>query len=305
MPFTPDPQLYPFESHYATVNGQRMHYLDEGPSDAPVLVMVHGNPSWSFYFRELVKEFSREYRCIVPDHIGMGLSERSSEARYTYTLASRVDDLEALLEQLGLTENLTFVVHDWGGMIGFAVARRHPEWVSRFVVFNTAAFRLPATRSFHWPLWFTRTPLGGLLTRGANAFSCGAAVLGCTRRRMPAAVRAMYTGPYDSWENRLSVLRFVQDIPLQEGDRAYSIVKDVEEHLYLFSDKPVLICWGAKDFVFDDHFLNAWKRFFPRAEVHRFADAGHYVVEDAPDLIVPLMRDFLARATAAATNSAS
>jgi len=199
-----------------------MHYLDEGEGDP--IVMVHGNPTWSFTYRRLVSALSTTHRCIAPDHIGMGLSDKPGDDRYEYTLASRVDDLERLLDHLDVTRNVTLVVHDWGGMIAMAWAARHPGRIARLIILNTAAFPLPRGRSFHAPLRFTRTALGGLLVRRFNAFSEAAARLCVTRRPLSPEVRRAYTAPYDSFENRIATLRFVQDIPLAAGDPGYDIV---------------------------------------------------------------------------------
>ena len=164
--------------------GLRYHYLDEGEGE-PV-VMVHGNPTWSFYYRRLVEGLRSSYRTIVPDHIGCGLSDKPDDSRYDYTLESRIADLEALVEHLELDGGLTLVVHDWGGAVGLGYATRHPEQVARLVVLNTAAFHLPRTKTFPWPLWLCRdTPLGAYLVRGLNAFCRGTARVGCTRRPLP------------------------------------------------------------------------------------------------------------------------
>lgn len=282
---------YPFESHFHSIAGQRMHYLDEG-NGAPI-VMVHGNPTWSFYYRRLVEAFREQYRVIVPDHIGCGFSDKPNLHDYPYNLARRVDDLEALLDHLELPQKITLVVHDWGGMIGMGYAVRHPEKIARLVILNTSAFPLPPEKSLPWQIWLCRnTPLGSLLVRGFNAF-CQGAVRTCTVQPMPVEVRAGYLAPYDSWSNRVAVLRFVQDIPLSPDHESFSVVQEVENGLAQFRETPMLICWGAQDFVFDDHFLNGWKQRFPQAEVHRFEQAGHYVLEDAWPSIIPLMRDFL------------
>jgi cis-3-alkyl-4-acyloxetan-2-one decarboxylase len=283
--------LYPFSSHYLDLGGLRCHYLDEGQGN-PV-VMVHGNPTWSFYYRNLVLGLRDTYRVIVPDHVGCGLSDKPGDALYEYSLRQRVTDLETLLDHLELHDNLTLVLHDWGGMIGMAFAHRHPERIKRLVLFNTAAFPMPTGKRLPWPLWLCRnTPLGPFLVRGLNAFSYGA-VRYCVRKPMSPAVRDGYLAPYDSWRNRIAVLRFVQDIPLAPGDRGFDLVKEVAEGLHRFSSLPTLICWGERDFVFDGYFLDEWRRRFPAAEVHRFSDAGHYVLEDAGDEILPLVRAFL------------
>jgi pimeloyl-ACP methyl ester carboxylesterase len=285
---------YPFTGKRLDRDGLNYHYLDEGQG-APV-VMVHGNPSWSFYYRNLVLALRDRYRCIVPDHIGCGLSDKPGDNRYTYTLASRVDDLERLLDTLGITENITLVVHDWGGMIGMAYAMRHPERIKRLVILNTGAFHLPKTKPLPPALQVCRdTVIGTLLVRGFNAFSVGASYVGCKRNPMSAGLRKLYQIPYDSWSNRIATLRFVQDIPLEPGDRAYELVSSVAEGINQFRGLPMLICWGELDFVFDKHFLDEWRRRFPQAEVHSFADCGHYILEDARDEVVPLIREFVGR----------
>lgn len=283
-------ELYPFNSNFLNLRGIKYHYLDEGRGE-PV-VMVHGNPTWSFYYRNLTLALRDSYRVIVPDHIGCGLSDKPAADKYNYNLKQRVDDLEALLSHLGIDKNITLVVHDWGGMIGMAYAARHPERIERLVILNTSAFHLPKTKRFPWQLWLTRTPLGAFMVRGFNAFSLGAVIFG-SKKPMPREIRKMYLAPYDSWANRVAVLRFVQDIPLKPGDPAYKIVSEVENKLDEFANKPMLILWGEKDFVFDHHFLNEWIKRFPKAEVHRFPNAGHYVLEDAGDKIVPRVKEWL------------
>jgi len=271
--------LYPFEGHHFDRDGLDLHYLDEGRG--PPVVMVHGNPTWSFYYRRLVTALSPGHRCVVPDHIGMGPSDKPGDDRYRYTLESRVDDLTRLLDHLGVERDVTLVLHDWGGMIGMAWAARHPERVARLVLMNTAAFPKPAERAFHVPLRLTRTAAGGLLVRRFNAFSEAAVRLCVTRRPLSPEVRDAYTAPYDSWGARIATLRFVQDIPLAPGDPAYDLVASTAERLSCFRDTPTIIFWGQRDFVFDEPFLLEWERRLPGAEVVRFPDCGHYVLEDA------------------------
>lgn len=287
-------ELYPFEPHWLTLpSGHRMHYVDEGPHDAPVVLMLHGNPTWSFYWRRLISALRPSHRVIAPDHIGCGKSDKPGDDTYSYRLAERVEDIEALVEQLGLRD-VTLAVHDWGGMIGMGWAHRHPDLVARLLVLNTAAFPMPSTKRLPASLWLARdTKAGALLVRGFNAFARGATRLAVTRVRLPKEVRDGLCAPYDSWDHRRAVLRFVQDIPLREGDPSFSLVREVGEHLHQFNDRPVLICWGDRDFVFDEHFLRVWKSALPDAEVHQFPDCGHYVLEDAPAEIEGLVRRFL------------
>ena len=285
--------LYPFSSHYLELGDLNYHYLDEGKGD-PV-VMVHGNPSWSFYYRNLVLALRSDYRVVAPDHIGCGFSSKPDDSAYPYTLQQRVDDLEALLESLEIRERITLVLHDWGGMIGMAYASRHPERIARLVILNTAAFHLPTAKKFPLGLRICRdTVLGTILVRGFNAFARGAARVGCKRNPMGKELRDAYCSPYDSWKNRIATLRFVQDIPLSPEDPGYDLITEVAQGLSRFSDRPMVICWGELDFVFDLHFLTEWRRRFPEAEVHSFADCGHYILEDAKDEVIPIIRDFLA-----------
>lgn len=285
---------YPFSPKRFEVRpGIGMSYLDEGPRDGEVVVMLHGNPSWSYYWRNLVSGLSDRYRCIAPDHVGMGLSDRPGDDRYAYTLQSRVDDLAALLERLGIDGPVTLAVHDWGGMIGFGWALRDPSRVRRLVVTNTAAFPLPQAKRFPKRLAMGRdSRLGGWLIRRFNLFARGAARFG-TVRSLPKDVRDAYAGVYDGWENAIATLRFMQDIPLGEGDAAWPLLKASEAALPGYADRPAFLGWGLRDFVFDRHFLDGFRAALPDAEVHAYADAGHYVLEDRHEQLVPLIRAFL------------
>ncbi|MGF1505851.1 MAG: alpha/beta fold hydrolase [Anaerolineae bacterium] len=287
---------YPFKSHYFTIaNGHLMHYLDEGHGDP--IVMVEGIPTWAFYYRYQEKAVRDEYRAVVPDHIGMGLSQKPQDAYYTYTLKSRIDDLEALLEHTGVTQDITLVVHDWGGPIGFGYAIRHPERIKRLMILNTSAFHLLPGKDVPLPLtFFGRTLVGAYLTRSLNAFARGAALF-ATSSDLPAAIADAYTAPYDSWDNRIGTIRFVQDIPTKPSHPAYPVLSEIQEAVEggLFANVPALICWGMQDFVFDADYLAKWEAALPEAEVHRFPDAGHYVLEDATKPIADLFIDWLER----------
>lgn len=283
---------FPFKRHFLNQGGHQYHYVNEGQG-SPV-VMIHGNPSWSYYYRNLVTKLSKNHQCIVPDHIGCGFSDKPSDEQYDYTLARRIDDLAYLLEHLNITNNITLVVHDWGGMIGMGYAARFPERIKRLVILNTGAFHLPATKKLPAALWLGRnTWLGTVLVRGFNAFSAVASHIGVKRKSMNKADRHAYVAPFNSWKNRISTLRFIQDIPLTPEDRNYQLVSTISDNLAQFSQLPMLVCWGLKDFVFDKHFLNEWQKRFPEAEVHAFEDCGHYILEDASDEIVPLIDEFL------------
>ena len=291
------PQRFPLRP------GIGMSYLDEGPRDAPPVLMLHGNPSWSYYWRRLVLGLRDGYRCLVPDHVGMGLSDKpqdgpAAQPRYDYTLAARVDDLDALVEHLiaergAPARGWTLVLHDWGGMIGMAWACRRPERVARLVVTNTAAFPNPKGRRLPAALRLGRdSRLGAWLILQHNAFARGAARWGVTRA-LDAASRAALLLPYDTPAHRLATLRFVQDIPLGPADRAWPLVQDTGAALAQFADRPMQLLWGLKDFVFDRAFFEEWRRRFPQAEAVAYPDAGHYVLEDAHERLVPAVRRFL------------
>ncbi len=284
-------ELYPFEGRFFDLGHIRMHYLDEGEG-SPVL-MVHGNPTWSFYYRNLVAGLRGEHRCIVPDHIGCGFSDKPGDDDYPYTLDRRIDDLGRLLETIE-PGPLDLVVHDWGGLIGLGWAVRNPEMIRRLVILNTAAFHLPQGKTVPWQLRLVRnTRLGAFLVRGFNLFARGATTTAVTSKKLDRVVRDAYCAPYDSWSDRIATLRFVQDIPLEPIDPGYDTITATAQGLERFSDHPILICWGEKDFVFDHHFREEFERIWPHAEVHSFPEAGHYVLEDAGERILPLVRDFL------------
>ena len=292
--FEPNPALYPFASHFLTLPGGRLHYLDEGSGEP--IVMLHGNPTWSFFFRDVVRTLSGSARCIVPDHLGCGKSDTPTLAQYDHSLKSRIDNVEALLKALNITSKITLILHDWGGMIGMGYAARHPERIARIIALNTGCTRLPKSKPFPWSLWLGRnTWLGKWLILKRNAFCRIAAKWCVTRKPLAPEVRAMYLLPHDSPEHRISVLRFVQMIPLSERDAGFDIVSHVEASLVKFREVPTLLLWGLKDFVFDKHFLAEWQQNFPHAETRTWPDCGHYLLEDAGPEAITAMQQFITK----------
>jgi haloalkane dehalogenase len=285
-------RLYPFAPRsFLTPPGAQMSYVDTAPAESggEAVLMLHGNPTWSFYFRELIAALAPTHRCIVPDHIGMGLSEKPEN--YAYTLERRIGDIESLVAKLGL-QRVHLVVHDWGGAIGFGFATRNRHLVGRIVILNTAAFTsdlIPAR------IALCRAPLiGPLLVRGLNGFAGPATWMSMHRRKLTREERAGFLFPYRSWADRVAVNAFVQDIPMDSSHPSWPTLRKIEERLELFRDSPVQIVWGGKDFCFNDAFLERWRAFLPRARVHRIADAGHYVLTDAREEAVPLIAEFFA-----------
>ncbi len=288
--------LYPFKSHYMEIGASlQYHYIDEGNGEP--IVAVHGNPTWSFYFRQLVKGLSSYYRTIVPDHIGCGLSEKPNSDRYSYILKSRVDNMEEFILRLGINTGITLVGHDWGGMIAMAYALRNPAKIARIVLMNTAAFHPPRgikRKKLPLRLALVRnfTFLSKPAVQGLNLFAYAALYM-ASAKKLPQAVRKGLIAPYNSWSNRTAIFNFVRDIPMKFGDSSYTLVSAVDSDLPKLAHLPMLICWGMQDFVFDQTYLNEWCRRFPRAYIHAFADAGHYILEDKPREIILIIKDFL------------
>jgi haloalkane dehalogenase len=280
------------------VGGLRYHYLDEGAG--PVLLLVHGNPTWSFLWRELIRGLRSQYRVVAPDHVGCGLSEKPGRGRYSFRLAQRISDLNELVERLDL-QQVTLVGHDWGGAIGLGAAVAAPQRFARFVLMNTAAFRM---RRCPWRIRLCHAPLlGRLASQGLNLFARAALRLTMHHpERLTPAARAGLLAPYDSWRHRLAIHQFVLDIPLSRRHPSYATLRHIEEGLPQLRRQPVSLIWGMRDWCFGPEFLERFLDFLPDAEVHRLRDAGHYLMEDAPEQVIPLVQNFLGRHPLAAAS---
>ena len=257
---------YPFAGNLLELKeGVQMHYLDEG--QGPVVVLLHGNPTWSFFYRDLVVRLNTAgYRCIVPDHIGCGLSDKPKG--YPYTLEQRISDVAALLEHLGINA-YSMVLHDWGGAIGCGLAGRAPERLEKLVLLNTAAF---CSKRIPLRIALVKIPVfGEFMIRGLNAFAGPAANM-AVRSPLSPKVRDGFLWPYKNWANRVAVWNFVKDIPLGPAHRSYSTLAAVEAGLEQLKDKPVCLLWGAQDFCFNKHFLKRWQKIFPQAETRVYKD---------------------------------
>ncbi|MEC8276483.1 MAG: alpha/beta fold hydrolase [Myxococcota bacterium] len=280
-------ELYPWTGKRLSVSGGEMHYLDEGSQDLPVLLAVHGNPTWSFYWRRLIDSFSSHYRVVIPDHIGCGLSDKPQD--WDYLLGDHIDNLCTLVEHLNL-KNIHLMVHDWGGAIGMGMAARLSDRIQKLIITNTAAFR---SQEIPLSIASCRIPgFGALAVRGFNAFA-GVATWRASAVGLDPMVKRGLVFPYDSWQNRIATLRFVEDIPLQESHPSYSVLCEVEKGLERFSSHPMIIFWGDDDFCFTPNFRQEWMARFPNAEVHAWTDVGHYVMEDAPDRVLEILKPWL------------
>lgn len=279
---------YPFDSHRLDFDGVGYHYVDEG--HGPVVLMVHGNPTWSFAWRAYIRELSRDHRVIAVDHVGCGFSDKPPD--YCYCLDQHANNLVTLIDRLEL-DGITLCGHDWGGAIGLTAATRRPDLFARFILANTAAFR---SRRLPLRIAACRIPvLGALCVRGLNLFSRAALKMALAHPdRLSAAARAGYLAPYNNWSNRVAIHRFVQDIPLRVGHPSYQTLLETEHGLALFADRPMLLTWGERDWCFTLEFLAEFQRRFPEARTLRFPDAGHFLFEDAPAEVLAGIRRFLA-----------
>lgn len=299
---------YPFRSRWFSEHGRDQHYLDEGPLDGAPVLMLHGNPTWSYYWRHLVAGLQAQYRCVAPDLGGMGFSSRPAEPFTPEGFEARAERLESLIRHLVREHSApesgwTVVVHDWGGPIGLRWATRYPGRVSRLVILNTAAFPWPEGHRLHWGLRTIRdSALSAWISHRCNLFARGVTHLGL-RGRMSRAVRAAYLAPYTRTSERRAIEQLVRAIPVGPGDAAWETVQELAADLEHLRGLPALLCWGMRDPVFTDEVLAEWLRRLPQARPCLYPDAGHLVLEDARDRVIADVREFLA-ATAQGTSEA-
>jgi haloalkane dehalogenase len=285
LDLAPIRSIYPFEQRRFAVPGGAINYVDEG--HGPAVLMLHGNPTWSFYYRRLILALRASHRVIVPDHLGCGLSDKPQQ--YPYRLENHIENLVQLVRHLGI-DRCDLVVHDWGGAIGLGAAVRRAFELRRLVLFNTAAFLSPR---IPWRIGVCKIPgLGALAIRGLNGFARGATLM-AVERPLDPQVRAGYLLPYRGYHDRIANLRFVQDIPLRPSHPTWATVDAIDQGLARFRNTPTLILWGGRDWCFNDYFLADWRQRLPDARVVRYDDAGHYVLEDAHAAIVPELARFL------------
>jgi len=281
--------LYPFAPRWLESPAGRIHYVDEGPRDADTAVIcVHGNPTWSFMYRDVVRTLASKFRVIALDHLGCGLSDKPQN--FSYLLRDHIENLAQLVATVAQPK-LHFIVHDWGGPIGLAVAERYSKRVGKLVVMNTAAFSGPCPlriRICRWPIF------GPLLVRGLNGFA-GPAAWMAVSRPLPEAVKRGFLFPYHSWKSRVAVQRFVEDIPLEATHPSLPTLRALEADLEKLRDQPMLLAWGMRDFCFSPAYLAEWRKRFPEATVCEYPQAGHYLLEDAGAEVIPQIAKFLAR----------
>ena len=276
--------IYPFESKYFEVGDHKLHYVDEGIGD--VIFLIHGNPTWSFYYREIIKDLSTKYRVIALDHLGCGLSDKPDY--YDYTLANRVHHLTNFINSFQL-EKYSMMVHDWGGAIGFGHATNHASEIHKMIILNTAAFlstKIPFSISLCKNKFF-----GKFLVESLNGF-CFPATFMTTTKKLSPLVKSGYLAPYQNKKNRKAIYEFVKDIPLDSKHKSFDTLKTIESKLDLIQC-PKLVLWGGRDFCFNDHFYRQWQSIYPDAKFKYYENAGHYVIEDEKSDTLQMINDFL------------
>lgn len=274
---------YPFSSHYHQVKQDKIHYVDEGQGE--VMLMLHGNPTWSFFYRNLAKHFAKNHRVIVPDHLGCGLSDKPQD--YDYTLENHIENTISLIKALGL-KDITLLVHDWGGAIGMGVATRLPGLFKRVVIMNTAAF---VSQEIPFRINVLRNPLGEWFIRTFNGFAAPATTMAVTKKLSPL-VKKGFLLPYHNFHSRIATAKFVRDIPMSAAHPSFRTLSEIESRLKDLRF-PVLILWGEQDFCFTMNFKNRWLEFFPSAKVVTYPDAGHYLLEDKQKEVISEIEHFL------------
>jgi len=295
---------WPFEPRWYESPDGRMHYVEEGPRGGRPVVLVHGNPTWGYLYREFIPALvAAGYRAIVPDHLGFGRSEKPSDSEL-YRVPRHARRLEGLLESLELTGAI-LVAHDWGGPTGLSWAARHPERIEGLFLINTIAhsFRrevLPRGRRrvpLPLPLHLFRTPLiGEFLVQGLDAFKLLLFRVAIERKeRLTPSVRRAYRDVHAGWSERAAMLRFAREIPIQARGPVDEMNRETESLLRRhFRSKPVSVVWGMRDRVLLPTYIESlWLDTFPEARVTRLKHAGHFVQEDAHDQVIAMLTRFV------------
>jgi cis-3-alkyl-4-acyloxetan-2-one decarboxylase len=280
---------FPFEPRFVDADGVRLHYVDEGPPDAPPLLFVHGNPTWSYLWRRQIAELSSNgHRCVAFDHMGFGRSDKPRQLS-AYSLERHVGNALALIDALDLSD-VTLVAHDWGGPIGLGALLERADRMSRVILMNTWAWELP---SFLPPFLreFRTEGLGEILALGGNLF-VESIPGGMHRRDTDPVMMEAYRAPFPDYWSRAGTLAFQREIPLTERDRSAPLMASIHERLPHVA-APLKLVWGMRDPVFQPVFLEQWRELFPSAETVELADASHFVVEDSPDAVTGAIEDFL------------
>lgn len=279
-------ELYPFESRHLDIDGHRMHYIDEG-AGTPI-VFSHGTPEWSFGWRDLVKGLRGEFRCIAPDLLGFGLSDKPADADYSVHAHAR--RLEQFIEKLGL-KNLHLVANDFGLSIALAYAIRHPEHVQKISFFNGWMRPLHDDPHYARPARWMQTGLGRLLYLRFNfpVTVVMPAAYG-DKKKLTPDVHRHYKLALPTPESRRAAYTFSGELL-----GASSFWADLWSQTGRLADKPVLIFWGMKDAFVPPYELDYWQKALPHARVTRLEQAGHFAQEEEPERMTEALRRFFAQ----------
>lgn len=280
-----DREAYPFKPHYFARDGVRMHYIDEGQGDA--IVMVHGTSTWSFLYRDLVKALAPHYRCIVPDHLGFGLSDKPQDA--AYRPADHARRLRVLIDTLGLRD-LTLIVHDFGGPIGLSYAIEQPHNVRSLIVFNTWMWSLRGEPVAELAGIFGRGQLGTVVFQHLNFEHRVLFKMAWGKRvTLSPAIYQQYLKPFTQPRDRQAIQTMARE--LRDSSAWYEELWQRRERI---KDMPALLLWGLKDPIFKARHLGRWQALFTNAQTVTFPEAGHFVQEEVREVLGPLVGQFLA-----------
>jgi cis-3-alkyl-4-acyloxetan-2-one decarboxylase len=279
---------FPFEARYTEVGEVRLHYVDEGPHDAPPILMLHGNPTWSYMYRRPIELLSASgHRCVAFDHMGFGRSGKPPEPR-RYILSNHVMNAVALLDQLDLRD-VTLVMHDWGGPIGLGATLERRDRIRALVVMNSWAWELPSFLP-GFLRQFRTEGLGEILALGGN-LAVEAIPGGMARRDPDPLMMEAYRAPFPDYWSRIGTLAFVRDVPLTESDVSAPLMGQIHDSLASL-ELPLQLVWGMRDRVFVPAFIQEWLALFPGSPVQEL-DASHYLVEDRPDEVAEAIDRFV------------
>ncbi|MBD3227884.1 MAG: alpha/beta fold hydrolase [Candidatus Lokiarchaeota archaeon] len=281
---------FPFKPHFKKINGFNMHYVDEGNGEP--IVLLHGEPTWGYLYRKFITHFSNTNRVIVPDHMGFGKSDVPEDKRYV--LKEHVDNLTKLLLELEL-ENITLVMQDWGGPIGFGFATEHPDRIKRLVIMNTSVGVAKENRR----LWFESMVENGTYEQlmGNMKLFIPQIMFGFFEKKISREEKKLlkkaYVAPFPNKKYCLGAKAFPLDIPKGKNHPSSEIMQKIRDRLNLLKDKQKILIWGMKDRIFPPKIINVWLKIYPNIEIHRINDASHFLQEDAPEEVISIITNFI------------
>ncbi|MEA2422752.1 MAG: cis-3-alkyl-4-acyloxetan-2-one decarboxylase [Thermoleophilaceae bacterium] len=280
---------WPFEPHFHGAEGDRLHYVDEGPRAGRPVVLLHGNPAWSYLYRRFLPALSDAgHRAIAVDLLGFGRSDKPADAA-AYSVESHAARVAALLDELDLRD-ACLVVHDWGGPIGLGWAGENPDRVSRLMILNTFAPRLPGPMGRAFTLRVLRARgVGELIATVRDGLTEDFLLRAGVRDRgaFDAHAKEAYRAPHPDRASRTGILAFPRQVPLSPDTAVAELTRRTEGLLRLhFRDRGARICWGMHDVLFREPVLELWRDLLPQAGVVKLAEAGHFVQEDAPERVI-------------------